>query len=264
MAQVISINKPIGLTPLQAINQLKLKDPILKNKKLTYAGRLDPMAEGLVLLLDSPDQITKQKYLKLDKTYQFKLFFGVSTDTYDILGLTQPSRTDLVGKQAKTFSPSRTDLEGVLKTFVGCHLQSYPPYSSKTVKGKPLFYYARTNQLSTIKIPKKKIKITSLKLISSQFKTKAELKKQILQSIELVKGDFRQPQIIKSWQKYFFASAPSFLKVYNLEFKCSSGTYVRSLVHQIGKKLNIPAVTLSIKRTKIGPYLLKNATTITK
>lgn len=39
---------------------------------------------------------------------------------------------------------------------------------------------------------------------------------------------------------------------------CSSGTYIRSLVHDLGDKLNVGAYVESLKRTKIGPYNLND------
>jgi tRNA pseudouridine55 synthase len=263
MVQVIAVNKPIGLTPLQALTKLRQLKPALKNTKLTYAGRLDPMAEGLLLVLKNPDQKTKNKLLDLDKTYRFKILFGLSTDTYDALGLIQPSRftpskvegSDPVGSH----QPSRSNLEGVLPLFIGSHLQPYPPYSSKTVNGKPLFYYARNNLLTKITIPKKKITIKSLKFISSKVISKENLQHQILQSIKLVKGDFRQVSINKSWQQFFLSYKLTSFPIYTLEATCTSGTYIRSLSHQLGLKLNSQAIALNIKRTRIGPYKLTSS-----
>lgn len=264
MDQIIAVNKPIGLTPLQTLDLLKINQPNLSSTRLTYAGRLDPMAEGLLLILKNPDQESKEKLLKLDKTYQFKLLFGISTDTYDTLGI--PSRSDPEGDIIKPITqpisshqPSRSDLEGVLPSFIGSHLQPYPPYSSKTVNGKPLFYYARNNQLANITIPKKKINIKNLKLISTQKTPKSNLENLIIQSIKLVKGDFRQLKIIKSWQQFFLKSKLTSFPIHTLEVSCSSGTYIRSLAHQLGQKLGTQAIALRIKRTRVGPYKLTTA-----
>ena len=38
---------------------------------------------------------------------------------------------------------------------------------------------------------------------------------------------------------------------------CSSGTYIRSLAHDIGSFLQVGAVLFCLTRTKLGPYLLK-------
>ncbi len=259
MAQVISLYKPIGQTPLQALNHLrKFQLRKLENKKLTYAGRLDPLAEGLLLILVNPDQVTKEKLQNLPKTYHFKLLFGVATDTYDPLGLIQPA-----GSIPANHQPSRLDLEGALPQFIGTKLQPYPPYCSKTVNGKPLFYYARNNLLSTITIPKKKITIKKINLISNQSISAKKLKSQILQSIKLVKGNFRQEKIIKSWQEHFKSSSLATYSIFTLSVDCTSGTYIRSLAHQIGQKINIPSIALSIKRTRVGSYTLKKAIQLT-
>ena len=47
MQKILSINKPLGMTPLQTITALKKKHPEYQNEKITYAGRLDPLARGL-------------------------------------------------------------------------------------------------------------------------------------------------------------------------------------------------------------------------
>ncbi len=255
MAQVITLNKPIGLTPLQALKKLQTSQAALSSAKLTYVGRLDPMAEGLLLVLvNNKDEKIKKKLLDLNKTYQFQLLFGLSTDTYDSLGLIT---------HTSAHQPSRSNLEAILPQFIGNHSQPYPPYSSKTVQGKPLFYYARTNQLDKITLPTKDIHINSLQLNSTQLISPSKLQDRIIQSIKLVKGDFRQSAITKSWQQYFTKNPQNNFTIHNLTTHCSSGTYVRSLAHRLGLTLNTHAITLSIKRISIGPYLLKNAIRLT-
>ncbi len=48
-------------------------------------------------------------------------------------------------------------------------------------------------------------------------------------------------------------------KLIKLIIKCSKGTYIRSIINYIGKKLKCGAYILKLKRIKIGKYLLKNA-----
>jgi tRNA pseudouridine55 synthase len=43
---------------------------------------------------------------------------------------------------------------------------------------------------------------------------------------------------------------------------CSSGTYVRSLVHDIGKNLGTGAHLRALRRTAVGPFLVESAATI--
>jgi len=44
-----------------------------------------------------------------------------------------------------------------------------------------------------------------------------------------------------------------------IEFTVSSGTYIRSLVKEIGKKLNLPTLTSFLLRTKIGKFSINDA-----
>lgn len=41
---------------------------------------------------------------------------------------------------------------------------------------------------------------------------------------------------------------------------CSKGTYIRSLVHDIGQELGVGAYLTQLRRTKIGEYSIENAT----
>jgi len=50
--------------------------------------------------------------------------------------------------------------------------------------------------------------------------------------------------------------------VFSLTIHCSSGTYVRSLLRDIGEKLNTVATTVAIIRLKSGPFKLEDAVTL--
>jgi len=52
------------------------------------------------------------------------------------------------------------------------------------------------------------------------------------------------------------------LPVVGFRVVCSKGTYVRSLVHDIGIGLGCGAVLTSLRRTRIGPYRVEDATTV--
>ena len=48
----------------------------------------------------------------------------------------------------------------------------------------------------------------------------------------------------------------------DLKIKCSSGTYIRTLGHDIGKKLGTGACLEELTRTAIGKFFLKNAVSL--
>lgn len=249
MKKVILINKKEGETPLQALEYFRQKSGSkYKDIKMTYAGRLDPMASGLLLVLLGEETKNKEKYLALEKEYTFQVLFGFSTDTYDTLG-----------KATKNYKLSITNYElkkqikENLKNFLGEKMQKYPIYSSKTVKGKPLFMYAREDK--KVKIPEKKIFIKKLKLDKIIEINNEKLLKNIEKRIKKVRGDFRQDEILKIWRKELNSKKEKSY-IANLKVKCSSGTYVRAIANSLGDILDIGALAFSIKRTKLGKYVI--------
>lgn len=244
MENIIKVQKAVGLTPLQVIDQLRAEKPELKDEKLAYAGRLDPMAEGIMLILVGDECKKRKSYERLSKEYEFEMLFGISTDTYDILG-------KIVSYQ-KVAENIVDSARNILPSFVGRQTQPYPPYSSARVNGRPLFYWAREGKLNEKKIPTKEIIIHDLKVVSTGEISSDELEKYIFERIQKVTGEFRQEEILQLWKEFFEENKDIQFKTMKGLISCSSGTYVRSLVNDIGKKLSTPALTLSIKRTKIG------------
>src|SRR6266516_7262353 len=112
MDDLIIVNKPVGMTPLQAINEIKKHMPIVKNEKITYAGRLDPLAHGVLLLLIGEAVKKREEYLALPKTYEFEALLGIETDTYDILGYVQEAITKETDRNVRL----------IVNTFVNSHI----------------------------------------------------------------------------------------------------------------------------------------------
>jgi tRNA pseudouridine55 synthase len=269
--KVIVLNKREGETPLEALGFFREKNKKYENAKLTYAGRLDPMASGVLVALAGEEIKNKEKYLALDKEYNFSVLFGFSTDTYDILGKVIVARQQtFFGKQelalplrASRSGPSKSSLprsdflvlliKNNLKYFRGKLKQKYPIYSSKTVKGKPLFSYARSKE--SVEIPETDILIKKLTFEKIKKITGDKLFLNIKKRIKKVKGNFRQEEILKIWQEKLLGENKSRI-FYIAEFvvKCTSGTYVRGLANSLGEKMKIPALAFSIKRTKVGKF----------
>lgn len=260
MKKILLLNKKEGETPLDVLENFRNKYKKYKDVKMTYAGRLDPMAKGLLLILASGEVKNKEKYLNLEKEYNFEVLFGFATDTYDILGKVtarKPACQSAGGDL--TIDVNKKDLEKEIKkyfkSFLGESMQKYPIYSSKTVKGKPLFIYAR--EVEEVEIPERKIFIKKLKLEKIRTIDNKRLLKNIEKRIRKVKGDFRQDEILEIWKKEL-SQGQSLRKfmVASFKIRCSSGTYVRGIANTLGSKLKIPALAFSIKRTKIGKYVL--------
>ena len=193
MKLVLNIYKKAGETPLEAINRFRADNPEYQSVKITYAGRLDPLAEGVLILLAGSTVYEKEKYLKLDKEYEAEIVFGFETDTYDILGM------PTIGNIEKYFT--RKEFGGLLNKFLGKNNQSFPPYSSYKIKGKPLFEWSREGRIKEIEIPKKQREIYEVKILRLQKINGKNLLAQINKKIKNVKGDFRQEKILRQWEK---------------------------------------------------------------
>lgn len=254
MKKLIAIEKPIGWTPLHVIEKLKKQFPEYKDESLSYAGRLDPLAHGVLLLMVGDATKEREQYLAYPKTYEFDVLFGIETDTYDLLGIPKinpsPFKGEGLGEGTKIIA-------SFIQSHLGKQTQSYPPYSSKAVNGKPLFQWAKDNKLNEITIPEKEIEITSFKQMNSGTITKEQLQIRVDEAIQTVSGDFRQDEIKKAWKTLLDQETEETFVTARFRIECSSGTYVRALVHKLGKATKTSAVTLDILRTKVGEYTLE-------
>src|SRR5690606_16657271 len=123
MNAIVQFNKKKYETPLEMLQRIRMEHPELAQEKLSYLGRLDPLAHGVMLVAVGEANKDREKYLGLSKTYRVKFLFGVSTDTGDMLGLVQDVRKEL------------GDIEQIQKHILnlkGKHMLPYPMYSSKT------------------------------------------------------------------------------------------------------------------------------------
>ena len=246
MKKLLKLYKEIGETPLERIKRWKAANPEYKKVPMTYAGRLDPMAEGVLLALTGEECKKKEKYLGLDKKYIVEILFGFATDTYDILGK--------ITKQGDPTSTSlwRSGHHKDLQSFVGKFSQKYPKYSSRNIK-KVLFSTMVENSTFSDEVLTKEVEIYSVKILGQRKIGAKKLLTTIESRIAKVKGTFRQKAILSLWRKNLKNKNDKY-QIVKIKVACSSGTYMRSLAHNLGKKIGIPALAFSIKRTKIGEH----------
>ncbi len=244
--EILKLYKNLGETPLECIERLRAENLAYKEVKMTYLGRLDPMAEGLLLVL-AGDTKNKDSYLDSDKTYEFEVLWGFETDTYDTLGL-------VVSGEGKMPKKIEERMPKLLSEIQKIKIQDYPPYSSRTVNGVPLFEYARQNKIAEIDIPQRGIKIFSIEHLNTRLISKLDLLNEIIKRIELVKGDFRQNEIIGRWQEVLRLSREEHFLISNFKADVSTGTYIRGLTYEMGKFFGVGAIAFWIKRTRMGEY----------
>lgn len=245
----------MGETPLERLEIFRKDTGIGENVPLAYAGRLDPLAQGKLLILIGDECKKLKLYTGLDKEYTFEVLFGFSTDTGDVLGLGQYSKNEHVLKEEVT---------GVIEKFVGDVSFPYPQFSSKTVQGKQLHKWALEGRIHEIEIPLRDSKIYKLKLIKTHTITSTKLQKLIFEKINSIPPvtdpskahgrDFRRVEIRARWEELFTNTQQSDFFVATFSCTASSGTYMRTLAEEIGKSLGTNSLALSITRNIIGKY----------
>ncbi|MFA5838884.1 MAG: tRNA pseudouridine(55) synthase TruB [Candidatus Paceibacterota bacterium] len=114
---------------------------------------------------------------------------------------------------------NKEKVEKVLKEMKGRLELKVPIYSAIKIKGKPLYAYAREGK--EVELPKKDMEILDIKLIDIS---------------DNKNGSFN----IKT------------------EINVSSGTYIRSIAEEFGKRLGYPASLSDLRRIKIGDFDVKN------
>ena len=138
-----------------------------------------------------------------------------------ILGLSTDT-LDIEGKILKDSEciKNKDEIINALNKFKGSYDQEVPKYSAIKINGKKLYEYAREGV--EISLPTRNVNIKSIELIDE---IKYENNKTIF------------------------------------KFKClvSKGTYIRSLIRDIGNSLNTEAIMKELVRTKQGKFSIENA-----
>ena len=210
--------------------------------KVSYIGRLDPLASGIIIYLEGNELKNRDKYMNMDKTYKFNLIIGMSTDTGDCLGMIRQINA------VNTINISR--LTEIFSQFIGEYEQRYPIYSAYQIHKngikKPLWYFAKNGiELEESDIPKHVIKIYNLEQDAKPMFSVRNIN-YFMEQVGLIPDglELRKEEVIAQFNetsKIRLIGIPMLAKV-------SSGTYIRQLCMDIGDKLGIPCMADKIER----------------
>ena len=200
---ILLVNKEVGISSQKCVYLTRKK---LGIKKVGHTGTLDLEAKGLLPIVIGKATRVSDHLMNEKKEYVTQAFFGKETDTLDYSG-------KIINESSKIIKKS--DLEEVIKEFIGEIEQVPPMYSALKINGQKLYDLARKGK--EVERKKRKVHIYNIEI-----------------------EDFSFP----------FAS---------LKITCSKGTYIRSLVDDIGKKLETYAYVNELIRTKVGDFDLKDA-----
>lgn len=244
---ILPVYQPLGSSSHQLAQQIGAEH----GEKATHTGTLDPMAEGVLIVLTGEDRFQKSEYAKWPKVYHFSILWGLQTDTDDSLGILQKMH-------AQKF-PEDLDqqIQTVLPQFVGPQEQVIHPFSARRWQGKSSFDFARQK----IDIPEKTraIDIHSLSRMSSETILLEEVHQEFTHRLNLMKaGNWRQDEIKTSWEQVWEQSDDCKFPITWFELHCSHGTYVRQLVRDITQTRHLPGMVWNLKRVQNGEYKENN------
>ncbi len=256
----VVLDKVVGETPLSCLESWRKKQGRdYANLPLAYAGRLDPLASGKLLVLIGNECKVQTNYHSLDKTYELSILFGVGSDTGDVMGR-------LNGHPYRSTNVPKINVASAIKKYHGVIALPFPIFSAKTVQGKPLHTWAVEGRLDEITIPTQTSTIYHISHLKVESKMRVTIYKDALKNINSIPkvtderkalgNDFRRDDIRHDWDVFQKAGAPSDrFTIAHMRVTCSSGTYMRSLAEAIGHDLGHPALATCIHRTHIGRFV---------
>lgn len=149
----VILDKPAGVTSTQAVARVRR---LFNAEKVGHGGTLDPLATGLLPI--ALGEATKVVQWAMDgvKKYRFTVKWGEERSTDDLEGdvsATSDAR------------PCKSDIESILKQFVGEIEQRPPAFSAIKVGGERAYDLARAGEF--VELAPRRVNIADLRLIDA-------------------------------------------------------------------------------------------------
>lgn len=201
---ILILNKPKNISSFSYIQKIRKEENI---KKIGHAGTLDPLAEGMMIVMANGATKFSDYLMKKDKTYLVEMELGYETDTLDLEG-------KKINEYKGEIEINIELLNEVLNKYKGKIKQIPPMYSAIKKDGIKLYQLARSGE-------------------------KIELESRNVEIYDIYDVEFNNKKI---------------------RFRCdvSSGTYIRSLVRDIGRELGYFATMTELFREKVGKFCKKD------
>ena len=196
---------------------------ILHVRRIGHTGTLDPFATGVLVIMLGKATRLAQFLSGVDKEYEAIIRLGYSTDTGDRTGNRIPG-PEIPGDKKW----SEHEIEEALQSLRGYIDQVPPMYSAKKVEGRKLYELARRGE----NVERKPQRVC-------------------IHEFEPIRP---QGQLVKNNLDGTFD--------FHARVSCSSGTYVRTLAEDFGKRLYVGAHLAELRRTRVGDLTLNQAITL--
>jgi tRNA pseudouridine55 synthase len=232
MNAVLIVDKPAGLTSHDVVNRVRR---ILRERSVGHLGTLDPLATGVLPLVIGNLTRLAQFYTSSEKTYEGTIRFGFATDTYDAEG--DPT------SPPQTVTMSLDQVRQFASQFQGTIEQMPPPFSAKKIQGVPAYKLARKHAEVTLKPVQVKVEEFEITRVDD----------------DRTYGDSHvgPDALVRAATEQ---SSARFVATFRA--RVASGTYMRSVAHDMGQRIGCGAHLASLRRTAVGEFELKDAHTL--
>lgn len=132
---LLLVNKPSGFTSHDVVGRVRR---IFGTREVGHSGTLDPLADGLMVLLVGEGTKLSNYIIEKDKSYRVVARLGVRTDTLDRTGQVVATSQD---------RPSKERVREAAASLTGDFQWPVPVYSATKVGGVPLHKKAREGQV---------------------------------------------------------------------------------------------------------------------
>lgn len=193
-------------------------------RKMGHAGTLDPLATGLMLI--GVEQGTKllTDLVGLDKEYVAEVLIGEQRSTGDMEG-------EILAQKDYENNLTKEELQTTLRGMVGVLPLPVSAYSAIKKDGVPMYKRARAAE------------------------KKGELVHDVpIRDMKVLAAELLRTEVIDT------ENGPRLLA--EVRFMVGSGTYIRSLAEELGRRLGYPATLANLRRTKVGTYQIEDAQTL--
>ena len=215
---------------------------------------LDEILTGKILLINKPQNWTSFDVVKKIKSI-VKQKHNISKVKIGHAGTLDPLATGLLIICTGKFTKKIAEIQEQKKTYIGELIlgKTTPSYDLET-SFDAHFPTQHINHEMLIAASKSFIgKINQTPPLYSALKVKGERLYHKARRGEKVKISSRKVEISN------FILTDILLPKIQFKIVCSKGTYIRSIAYDFGKKVDSGAYLSSLKRTKIGEYMLSNS-----
>jgi tRNA pseudouridine55 synthase len=220
MNGVIIVDKPAGWTSHDVVNRMRR---ILGQRAVGHLGTLDPLATGVLPLVVGNFTRLAQFYTASEKTYEGVIRFGFATTTYDADG-------DPVEPNTRSASRDRVGAAALgcpgPDLILGTLQQLAAQFVGVVQQTPPPFSAKKIHGVPAYKLARKNKEVNPQPV-------QVEIREFSITSVEDDRAHFRA--------------------------RVSSGTYMRSVAHDLGQRLGCGAHLESLRRTSVAEFDITHA-----